>query len=49
MQNEIRSACYRSAPNLLPSRLLPNNIKIKICNSTIFRVVYGGVKRGLSN
>ena len=40
------SACYHSVRNLLSSRLLSKNLKIKIYRTIIFPVVCMGVKLG---
>jgi hypothetical protein len=48
MQEEIKrrlnsgNACYRSVQNLLSSRLLSKNIKIRIIKSTVLPVVLHG-------
>ena len=52
IQEEIKSrlrsgnACYYSVQNLLSSRLLSKNLKIKIYRTTIFLVVCMDVKLG---
>jgi hypothetical protein len=35
------NACYHSVQNLLSSRLLPKNVKVKIYKTIIFQVLYG--------
>ena len=40
------NACYHSVQNLLSSRLLSKNLKIKIYRTIIFPVVCMGVKLG---
>jgi len=42
----IGNACYYSVQNLLSSRLLSKNLKIKIYRTIILPVVYMGVKLG---
>jgi len=37
-----RNACYHSVPNLLSSKLLSKNLKIKIYRTIIFPVVFYG-------
>ena len=46
IKSRLRSgnACYHSVQNLLSSRLLPKNLKIKIYRSIILFVVCMGVK-----
>ena len=52
IQEEIKSrfklgnACYYSVQNILSSRLLSKNLKIKIYRTIILPVVYMGVKPG---
>jgi len=48
IQSRLRSgnACYHSVQNLLSSRLLPKNLKIKIYRTIILPVVCMGVKLG---
>jgi hypothetical protein len=54
IHEEIRSrlnsenACYHTVQNLLSSRLLSRNVKIKIYKTIILPVVYMGVKPVLS-
>jgi len=36
------NSCYHSVQNLLPSRLLPKNLKIKIYRNIIFPIVLYG-------
>jgi len=38
----LRNACYHSVQNLLSSRLLSKNLKIKICRTVILPVVLYG-------
>jgi hypothetical protein len=38
------NACYHSAQNLLSSRLVPKNVKIRIYETTILPVACRGVK-----
>jgi hypothetical protein len=44
IKSRLRSgnACYHSVQNLLPSRLLPKNLKIKIYRTIILPVVWYG-------
>jgi UDP-galactopyranose mutase len=48
IENRLRSgnACYYSVQNLLASRLLSKNLKIKIYRTIILLVVFMGVKLG---
>ena len=48
IRSRLRSgnACYHSAQNLLSSRLLSKNLKIKIYRTIILPVVFMGVKLG---
>ena len=48
-ESRLRSgnACYHSVQNLLSSRLLSKNLKIKICRNTILPVVLYGCKTWL--
>jgi hypothetical protein len=39
LKRRLNTACYHSVQNFLPSRLLSNNLKIKICKTTILPVV----------
>jgi hypothetical protein len=43
IKSRLRSgdACYHSVQNLLSSRLLSKNLKIKICRTIILPVLYG--------
>jgi hypothetical protein len=43
------NACYRSVQNLLSSRLLSKNTKIRVYRTTILHVFCMGVKLGLSH
>ena len=43
---KLGNACYYSVQNLLPSRLLSKNLKIKIYRTLILPVVFMGVKPG---
>jgi hypothetical protein len=43
------NACYHSVQNLLSSRLLSKNVKIRIYKSVILPVVLHGVKLSLRN
>ena len=49
IKSRLRSgnACYHSAQNLLPSRLLSKNLKIKIYRTIILPVVLYGCETGL--
>jgi hypothetical protein len=55
MQEEIKkrlnsgNACHHSVQNLLSSRLLSRNVKVKIYKTIILSVVCMGVKLGLSH
>jgi len=42
----LRNACFHSVQNLLSSRLLFRNVKIKVYRSIIFPAVCMGVKLG---
>ena len=48
IKNRLNSgnACYHSVQNLLSSRLLSKNLKIKIYRTVILPVVWYGVKLG---
>ena len=48
IKSRLRSgnACYHSVQNLLSSRLLSKNLKIKIYRTIILPVVFMGVKLG---
>jgi hypothetical protein len=41
------NACYHSVQNLLSSRLMSRNIKIRICKTIICQLFCMGVKHGL--
>ena len=43
IKSRLRSgnACYHSVQNLLSSRLLSKNLKIKVCRTIILPVLYG--------
>jgi hypothetical protein len=55
IQEEIKrrlnsgNACYHSVYNLLSSRLLPRNVKIRICKTTILPVVLYGCENLISD
>jgi hypothetical protein len=44
-----RNASYHSAPNLLSSRLLPKNVKTKICKTIILPIVLYECETGHSH
>ena len=48
IKSRLRSgnACYHSVQNLLSSRLLSKNLKVKIYRTIILPVVFMGVKLG---
>jgi hypothetical protein len=43
---ELGNACYHSVQNLLSSRLLVKNVKIRIYNTIILAAILYGVKIG---